>query len=190
MPKRSSNFPATFNRLDTQLFRPHRMHAQTYFSDIFVHSRAMNGRSDLTNHIDHLEAVLECMRRIIMMPTQLSASLMQNRFTFLCTSLGSEVFERFLLRKKTELIGRFLRTRRTYVSGLALPITSTSTVRITQIWLGHYPILLKRMWSGVKLTPSIKLLQRLKRVSFMRQSWLCLILIGLSVSFVTHLTLP
>uniref|UniRef100_H3GD69 Integrase catalytic domain-containing protein n=1 Tax=Phytophthora ramorum TaxID=164328 RepID=H3GD69_PHYRM len=44
-----SNAPATFNRLVTQLLRPHRAYAQTYFDDIFVHSH-------------HLRAVLECMR--------------------------------------------------------------------------------------------------------------------------------
>ena len=46
----------------TQLFRPHRGYAQTYFDDIFVHSRAMNGRYDVDNQIDHLRAMLECMR--------------------------------------------------------------------------------------------------------------------------------
>ncbi|CAI5704679.1 unnamed protein product [Peronospora farinosa] len=62
MPQGLSNAPATFNRLVTQLFRPHRSYAQTYFDDIFVHSRAEHGRSDIENHIVHLRAVLECMR--------------------------------------------------------------------------------------------------------------------------------
>ena len=62
MPQGLSNAPATFNRLVTQLFRLHRGYAQTYFDAIFVHSRDMNGRSDVDNHIDHLRAVLECMR--------------------------------------------------------------------------------------------------------------------------------
>ncbi|OWY96117.1 LOW QUALITY PROTEIN: Retroelement, partial [Phytophthora megakarya] len=57
-----SNAPATFNRLVTQLFRPHRAYAHTYFDDIFVHSRAEYGRSDMENHVDHLQVVLECMR--------------------------------------------------------------------------------------------------------------------------------
>ncbi|POM81141.1 LOW QUALITY PROTEIN: Putative retroelement [Phytophthora palmivora] len=35
---------------------------QTYFDGIFVHSRAEHGRSDVENHVDHLRAVLECMR--------------------------------------------------------------------------------------------------------------------------------
>ena len=59
MPQGLSNAPATFNRLVTQLFRPHRGYAQTYFNDIFVHSRATD---DVDNHIDHLRVVLECMR--------------------------------------------------------------------------------------------------------------------------------
>ncbi|KAE9335540.1 hypothetical protein PR003_g12952 [Phytophthora rubi] len=62
MPQGLSNAPETFNRLVTQLFRPHRAYAQTYFDDIFVHSRAEHGKSDMENHIDHLRAVLECMR--------------------------------------------------------------------------------------------------------------------------------
>uniref|UniRef100_H3H3W5 Integrase catalytic domain-containing protein n=2 Tax=Phytophthora ramorum TaxID=164328 RepID=H3H3W5_PHYRM len=40
MPQGLSNAPVTFNRLVTQLFRPMRQFVQTYFDDIFVHSRA------------------------------------------------------------------------------------------------------------------------------------------------------
>ena len=61
MPQGLSNAPSTYNRLATQLFRPHRGYEQTYFDDIVVHSRATNGRSDVDNHIDHLRAVVECM---------------------------------------------------------------------------------------------------------------------------------
>ena len=61
MPQGLYNAPATFNRLVTQLLRPHRGYAQTYFDDIFVHSRE-HGRSDVSNHIGHLRAVVECMR--------------------------------------------------------------------------------------------------------------------------------
>ncbi|POM67996.1 Polyprotein [Phytophthora palmivora] len=43
MPQGLSNAPATFNRLITQLFRPLRTFAETYFDDIFVHSRAEGG---------------------------------------------------------------------------------------------------------------------------------------------------
>ena len=62
MPQGLSNAPATFNRLVTQLFRPHRAYAQTYFDDIFVHSRALHGKTDVECHLEHLRAVLDCMR--------------------------------------------------------------------------------------------------------------------------------
>ena len=57
-----SNAPTKINRLVKQLFHPHRDYAQTHFDDIFVHSRAEEGWSDVKNHIGHLRAVLECMR--------------------------------------------------------------------------------------------------------------------------------
>ena len=72
MPQGLSNATATFNRLVTQLFRPHRGYAQTYFDDIFVHSRATD---DVDNHIDHLRVVLECMRTNKLYENASSASL-------------------------------------------------------------------------------------------------------------------
>nr|CAI72333.1 putative polyprotein [Phytophthora infestans] len=62
MPQGLSNAPATFTRLVTQLLKPHRAYAQTYFDNIFVRSRAEHGKLDVENHIDHLRAVLDCMR--------------------------------------------------------------------------------------------------------------------------------
>ena len=62
MPQGLSNAPATFNRLVTQLFRPMRKYAQTYFDDIFVHSKAANGESDVETHLHHIRNVLACMR--------------------------------------------------------------------------------------------------------------------------------
>jgi hypothetical protein len=62
MPQGLSNAPATFNRLVTQLFRPLRHFAQTYFDDIFVHSHAENGKTDVEMHLAHLREVLMCMR--------------------------------------------------------------------------------------------------------------------------------
>ena len=62
MPPGLFNAPAAFYRLVAQLFRPIRDYAQTYFDDIFVHSRAEQGRSDVDNHIGHFRAMLECMR--------------------------------------------------------------------------------------------------------------------------------
>ena len=62
MPQGMSNAPARFDRLVTQLFCPHRDFAHTYLDEIFVHSRAEQGRLDVANHIGHFRAVLECIR--------------------------------------------------------------------------------------------------------------------------------
>ncbi|GMF27670.1 unnamed protein product [Phytophthora fragariaefolia] len=62
MPQGLSNAPATFNRLVTQLFRPMRHFVQTYFDDIFVHSRASEGKTAVEAHLGHLREVLLCMR--------------------------------------------------------------------------------------------------------------------------------
>ena len=43
MPQGVSNAPATLNRLVTQIFRPHQDYAHTYFDDIFVRSRTVQG---------------------------------------------------------------------------------------------------------------------------------------------------
>ncbi|KAE8881811.1 hypothetical protein PF003_g34143 [Phytophthora fragariae] len=62
MPQGLSNAPATFNRLVTQLFRPMRQFVQTYLDDIFVHSRASEGKTAVEAHLGHLREVLLCMR--------------------------------------------------------------------------------------------------------------------------------
>ncbi|KAG3203351.1 hypothetical protein PC129_g22908 [Phytophthora cactorum] len=62
MPQGLSNAPATFNRMVTQLFRPLRAYAQTYFDDIFVHRRAGDGKTAMEVRLVHLRRVLEVMR--------------------------------------------------------------------------------------------------------------------------------
>ncbi|GMF38579.1 unnamed protein product [Phytophthora fragariaefolia] len=62
MPQGLSNAPATFNRLVTQLFRPMRHLVQTYFDDIFVHSRASEGKTAVEAHLGRLREMLLCMR--------------------------------------------------------------------------------------------------------------------------------
>ena len=47
LPQGLSNAPATFNRCVTNLLRPVREFAPSYFDDVFVHSRAMNGKRTL-----------------------------------------------------------------------------------------------------------------------------------------------
>ncbi|GMF57282.1 unnamed protein product [Phytophthora fragariaefolia] len=62
MPQGLYNAPATFNRLVTQLFRPMWHFVQTFFDDIFVHSRASEGKTAVEAHLGHLREVLLCMR--------------------------------------------------------------------------------------------------------------------------------
>ncbi|POM78847.1 LOW QUALITY PROTEIN: Hypothetical protein PHPALM_3580 [Phytophthora palmivora] len=62
MPQALLSTPATFNRLVTQLFRPLRTFAQTYFDDIFVHSRAEGGQTAMEVHLKRPRRVFEAMR--------------------------------------------------------------------------------------------------------------------------------
>ncbi|KAF1322519.1 reverse transcriptase, partial [Globisporangium splendens] len=62
MPQGLKNAPATFNRMVTNLLRPLRGFAPSYFDDIFVHSMAANGKSDVDVHLDHLRQVFQVMR--------------------------------------------------------------------------------------------------------------------------------
>jgi hypothetical protein len=62
MPQGLKNAPATFNRMVTNVLRPLRTFAPSYFDDIFVHSKATNGRSDVDVHLDHLRQVFQVMR--------------------------------------------------------------------------------------------------------------------------------
>ncbi|POM71829.1 RNA-directed DNA polymerase, partial [Phytophthora palmivora] len=62
MPQGLSNVPATFNPLVTQSFGPLRTFAQTYFDDIFVHSRAEDGQKAMEVHLKHLRRVFEVTR--------------------------------------------------------------------------------------------------------------------------------
>ncbi|KAG2788615.1 hypothetical protein PC111_g24187 [Phytophthora cactorum] len=54
MPQGLKNAPATFNRCVTQLLRSVRDFAPSYFDDVFVHSPAVNGKTDVEVHKEHL----------------------------------------------------------------------------------------------------------------------------------------
>ncbi|KAF1331237.1 reverse transcriptase, partial [Globisporangium splendens] len=56
------NAPATFNRMVTNVLRPLRTFAPSYFDDIFVRSKATNGKSDVDVHLDHLRQVFQVVR--------------------------------------------------------------------------------------------------------------------------------
>ncbi|KAG3024208.1 hypothetical protein PC128_g7049 [Phytophthora cactorum] len=63
MPQGLKNAPATFNRCVTHLLRSLRDFAPSYVDDVFVHSRAVNGKTDVEVHKEHLRKRLELMRQ-------------------------------------------------------------------------------------------------------------------------------
>uniref|UniRef100_A0AAV1T7G5 Reverse transcriptase domain-containing protein n=1 Tax=Peronospora matthiolae TaxID=2874970 RepID=A0AAV1T7G5_9STRA len=62
MPQGLSNALAMFNRCVTNLLRSVRDFAPSYFDDVFVHSRAMDGKTDVEVHRIHVRKVLTRMR--------------------------------------------------------------------------------------------------------------------------------
>ena len=56
-----SNATATFKRCVTNLLRPVREFAPSYFDDAFVHSQAMDRKTDVTVHKTHVRQVLTLM---------------------------------------------------------------------------------------------------------------------------------
>ncbi|KAF1317042.1 reverse transcriptase, partial [Globisporangium splendens] len=62
MPQGLKNAPATFNRIVTNVLRPLREFAPSYFDDIFVHSKALGKKKDVGVHLEHLRQVFQVMR--------------------------------------------------------------------------------------------------------------------------------
>ncbi|GMF11857.1 unnamed protein product [Phytophthora lilii] len=63
MPQGLKNTPATFNRCVTHLLRSVRDFAPSYFDDVFVHSRAVDGKTEGEMHRVHLRKLLGLMRK-------------------------------------------------------------------------------------------------------------------------------
>ncbi|KAG3048494.1 hypothetical protein PI125_g26707 [Phytophthora idaei] len=63
MPQGQKNAPATFNRCVTHLLRSVRDFTRSYFDDVFVHSPAVNGKTDEEVHKEHLRKLLGPMRK-------------------------------------------------------------------------------------------------------------------------------
>ena len=63
MPTGQINAPATFNRCVTNLLRPVRVFAPSYFDDVLVHSRDMDEKTDVEVHRTHVRQVLQLMRK-------------------------------------------------------------------------------------------------------------------------------
>ncbi|KAE8960614.1 hypothetical protein PR002_g30157 [Phytophthora rubi] len=57
MPQGLKNAPATFNRCVTHDFAP------SYFDDVFIHSRAVDGKSEVEMHKEHLRRLFALMRK-------------------------------------------------------------------------------------------------------------------------------
>ena len=58
MPQGLSNSPATFNRCVMNLLRSVREFAPSYFDDVFVHCRVMDGQTDVEVHRLHVRKSL------------------------------------------------------------------------------------------------------------------------------------
>ncbi|KAG2836553.1 hypothetical protein PC118_g22916 [Phytophthora cactorum] len=63
MPQGLKNAPSTFYRCVTHLLRSVRDFAPSYFDDVFVHSRTVNGKTDVEVHKGHLRKLLGLMRK-------------------------------------------------------------------------------------------------------------------------------
>ncbi|KAG3115631.1 hypothetical protein PI125_g5345 [Phytophthora idaei] len=63
MPQGLKGAPATFNRCVTHLLPSVRDFAPSYFDDVFVHSPAVNGKTDVGVHKEHLRKLLGPMRK-------------------------------------------------------------------------------------------------------------------------------
>ncbi|KAE8970204.1 hypothetical protein PR002_g27186 [Phytophthora rubi] len=57
------NAPATFNRCVTHLLRSVRDFAPSYFDDVFTHIRAVDGKSEVEMHKEHLRKLFALMRK-------------------------------------------------------------------------------------------------------------------------------
>ncbi|KAE9336108.1 hypothetical protein PF008_g13175 [Phytophthora fragariae] len=62
MPHGLKNAPATFNRCVTHLLRSVRDIAPSYFDDVFIHSRAVDGKSEVEMHKEHLRRLFALTR--------------------------------------------------------------------------------------------------------------------------------
>ncbi|KAE8887990.1 hypothetical protein PF005_g20872 [Phytophthora fragariae] len=63
MPQGLKNAPATFNRCVTHLLHSVRDFAPSYFDDVFIHNRAVDGKSEVEIHKEHLRKLFALMRK-------------------------------------------------------------------------------------------------------------------------------
>ncbi|KAE8914534.1 hypothetical protein PF005_g15886 [Phytophthora fragariae] len=63
MPHGLKDAPAMFNRRVTHLLRSVRDFAPIYFDDVFIHSRAVDGKWEVEMHKEHLRKLFALMRK-------------------------------------------------------------------------------------------------------------------------------
>ena len=61
MPQGLKNAPATFNRCVSNILRPVRSFAPSYFDDVYIHSKSSDTLSDVEVHKRHIRQILELM---------------------------------------------------------------------------------------------------------------------------------
>ncbi|POM58605.1 Pol protein [Phytophthora palmivora] len=156
MPQGLSNAPATFNRLVTQLFRPLRTFAQTYFDDIFVHSRAEGGQTAMEVHLKHLRRVFEVMRA-----NKLYASIDK------CVFAAEEI----------KILGRFVCRVGVRVSGwgyaeLARPLSDLLKKDADWVWERQHQDAFDSIKASLQQAPALKqVIQRLQAAESCRTEY-------------------
>ena len=109
IPQGLSNASATFNICVTNLLRSVREFAPSYFDDGFVHSRAMDGHTDLEVNRLHVRKFLTLMREhTLYAKISRSVYLLQAKYHFLDASWVSMASGR--KRSRRSLNGRCLPT--------------------------------------------------------------------------------
>ena len=119
MSQEMSNAPATFNRCVTNLLRSVREFAPSYFYDVFVHSRAMDGRTDLEVTDFTSERFLNLCASISCTPTSRSVYLLLTKYHFLVASWASMASGPIQKRSRRSPTGRCLHMSRDFKISLA-----------------------------------------------------------------------
>ena len=132
MPQGLKNAPATFHSMVSQVLRPLRDIAPTYFNDIFAHSRGEGDLIEFLVYLQHLKRLLQ-----VIWENKLHVNL--KKYVFCApelTVLGCYVIKSGVRadseKSRPSVLGPHLRTPRNYVSGLAWQITCTSIQTTTK----------------------------------------------------------
>uniref|UniRef100_A0AAV1V257 Reverse transcriptase domain-containing protein n=1 Tax=Peronospora matthiolae TaxID=2874970 RepID=A0AAV1V257_9STRA len=97
IPQGLSNAPATFNRCVTNLLRSVRDFAPSYFDDVLIYSRAMDGKKDVEVHRFHVRKVLTLMREHKLFANLKKCIFAAKKYHFLAASSDNTAYA--LIRK-------------------------------------------------------------------------------------------